>query len=88
MGGYLPPSPAFIVAFLFAIASLSVFPEVAFATSMHASVTRHYKFDVRTKLFVLADFMHILAFSFGSDLSHNLRKNENHAYFKLNLLID
>ena len=40
------------------------------------------------KPFVLADFMHILAFSFGPELSHNLRKNENHAYFKLNLLID
>ncbi|XP_050290854.1 laccase-2-like [Quercus robur] len=49
MGAYLPPSPTFIVAFLFAIASLSAFPEVAFATSKHASVTRHYKFDIKLK---------------------------------------
>ncbi|KAF5446895.1 hypothetical protein F2P56_032491 [Juglans regia] len=45
MGASLPVSPAFVVAFLFAINSLWVFPEVAVAK--HAGVTRHYKFDIR-----------------------------------------
>uniref|UniRef100_A0A2N9HV13 Laccase n=1 Tax=Fagus sylvatica TaxID=28930 RepID=A0A2N9HV13_FAGSY len=52
MGTNLPSSPAiFVVALLCAISSLCVFPEVAFATSKHASVTRHYKFDIRLKNF-------------------------------------
>ncbi|GMY10916.1 laccase-2-like [Fagus crenata] len=52
MGANLPSSPAiFVVALLCAISSLCVFPEVAFATSKHASVTRHYKFDIRLKNF-------------------------------------
>lgn len=42
MGVSLLSSLPFMVAFLFAMSSLSAFPEVA-----GASVTRHYKFEVR-----------------------------------------
>lgn len=49
MGASLPPSPAFVVAFLFAISFISVFPDVAvLAKAKHAGITRHYKFNVLT----------------------------------------
>ncbi|XP_062172953.1 laccase-2-like [Alnus glutinosa] len=47
MGASLPSSPAAVVAFLFAISFLCVFPQVAVAKANHAGVTRHYKFDIR-----------------------------------------
>ncbi|XP_059429878.1 laccase-2-like [Corylus avellana] len=47
MGASLPSSPAVVVAFLFAIAFLCLFPDVAVAKAKHAGVTRHYKFDIR-----------------------------------------
>jgi hypothetical protein len=64
MGASLPSSPAVVVAFLFAIGFLCVFPDVAAAKAKHAGVTRHYKFDVLT---ITQLFCFGFCFCFGLD---------------------
>ena len=56
MSPSIPSSQALFVTFLFATTFLWTFPENVVATSKHGSVTRHYKFDVRS---IILFFLHI-----------------------------
>jgi hypothetical protein len=80
MGASLPSSPAVVVAFLFAISFLCVFPHVAVAKANHAGVTRHYKFDVRTNYHIFEVFFFFL------DCGSKIRKTkESRCLSKLKL---
>ncbi|KAJ7947622.1 Laccase [Quillaja saponaria] len=49
MGASTPSLAAILVAFLFVICSVLVFPDVAVATSEHSGITRHYKFNIKLR---------------------------------------